>query len=445
MKRIFFIICVIFILVNCAFAKYSGGDGSEGNPFQISTPNDLNDISNQPEDFNECFILVNDINMAGYAYSTAVIAPTTSTGPIIFFDGIPFNGVFDGNDQGVYNLTINAKGTNNSFLGLFGQIDGGEVKSLGIEGVNIIGGDFSDSVGGLAGETIDANLTDCYVTGNVMGSNRTGGLVGSNQGNIMNCYTEVSVTSIDAGPDPYSTGGVAGMSHGKKMTNSYATGKVSGVSSVGGLIGMSAMDNITDCYATGNVDGNDLTGGLVGNDGTIFGGANIFGCYATGNVSGSIYIGGLVGGGDHTTMINCYANGTIQGEIRTGGLAGSTSSAIIENCYSVSQVIGDLETGGLLGEDNGGTSYTSCFWDADLNPDVNGIGNSSDSNVIGKTTEEMKEQGTFTGWDFVEVWGIGEGQTYPYLREYPGYDLDHNKRTDVNDLIIMIGNWLKEN
>jgi hypothetical protein len=80
-----------------------------------------------------------------------------------------------------------------------------------------------------------------------------------------------------------------------------------------------------------------------------------------------------------------------------------------------------------------------------LNPDVNGISNTDDPNVLGKSTADMHAESTFTaaGWDFVEVWGIGEGQTYPFLRTHPAGDLNHSGLVDWRDLAILAGHWLE--
>jgi phage recombination protein Bet len=57
---------------------------------------------------------------------------------------------------------------------------------------------------------------------------------------------------------------------------------------------------------------------------------------------------------------------------------------------------------------------------------------------------EMMEEATFTGWDFVEVWGIGENQTYPYLRKYVAGDLNHDGIVDWRDFAIFALHWLEE-
>jgi hypothetical protein len=81
----------------------------------------------------------------------------------------------------------------------------------------------------------------------------------------------------------------------------------------------------------------------------------------------------------------------------------------------------------------------NSFWD------VNSSGLTWSAGGLGKTTVEMQTESTFTdaGWDFVEVWGIGEGQTYPFLRVYPAGDIDHDDRVDWADVAIMAEHWLE--
>ena len=47
------------------------------------------------------------------------------------------------------------------------------------------------------------------------------------------------------------------------------------------------------------------------------------------------------------------------------------------------------------------------------------------------------------GWAVVEVWGVGENQTYPYLRKYSAGDLNHDGLVDWRDLAIFAGHWLE--
>ena len=114
--------------------------------------------------------------------------------------------------------------------------------------------------------------------------------------------------------------------------------------------------------------------------------------------------------------------------------------------------MGNTAVGGLVGYDVYnppycyGGRYASSFWDSTVNPLLEGIGNTSDPNVIDKSTEQLRQENTFTeaGWDFVEMWDIGENQTYPFLRQYPAGDLNHDGRVDLQDFATFARHWLEE-
>ena len=155
-------------------------------------------------------------------------------------------------------------------------------------------------------------------------------------------------------------------------------------------------------------------------------------CYAEGNVSGetgSEYLGGLTGDNEGN-ISNCYARGIVTGAVGSGFL------------------------GGLVRRDSEG-SYTSSFWNSDVNPDVNGIGNASDPNVIGKTTTEMQTETTFTdpaaNWDFLwestngdeDIWVICEGVDYPKLIwQFTMGDFDDDDDLDFMDFALFSIHWL---
>ena len=132
------------------FAQFGGGDGSQGNPYQISTAAQLADLAtnvNSGTTYSGVyFILNNDIDLN--------IAPhNTGTGwmPIGWYDGFadieyPFMGNFNGNNKKITNLFIDDNSRN--CAGLFGIINGGSIENLGVENVNINGG---HDVGGVVG------------------------------------------------------------------------------------------------------------------------------------------------------------------------------------------------------------------------------------------------------------------------------------------------------
>jgi hypothetical protein len=154
---------------------------------------------------------------------------------------------------------------------------------------------------------------------------------------------------------------------------------------VGGLAGVLDEGTISSCGVVGgSVVGSVKVGGLGGGNG-----GQVINCYSTCSVNGVQDCGGLVGGNFFGDVSNCYAFGTVCGDIGVGGLVGYNNGHIIYS-YSRGRVHGEDFTGGLVGKDpDSDDLYTSCFWDSDVNPDVNGIGIGSDPNVVGKSTAEM--------------------------------------------------------
>ena len=345
------VILTVLILSAVSFAgTYSGGGGVEDNPYQISRVEDWQELMATPDDWGSSFILTADVNLAG--------VPLTPVGN--------FTGVFDGNDNIISNAVINQPGSGG--IGLFGYLgEGGQIRNLGVEDVNMTG---SRSVGGLVGEN-EGTITGCYATGSVTGSfYYVGGLVGYNGGTLISCYATCSVS----GTGYFSVGGLVGYnSSGGTLTACYATGSVTGSSYyVGGLVGRNSGyyggGTITACYATGLVTGtgeNSYVGGLVGYNDGYYGGGTITACYAIGSVTGTgLYssVGGLVGENWEGTLKSCYATGAVTGTYDVGGLVGYNYYGTLKSCYAIGSVTGTglySYVGGLVGE-NGGT-LISCY------------------------------------------------------------------------------------
>ena len=212
-------------------------------------------------------------------------------------------------------------------------------------------------------------------------------------------------------------GGVVGWNH-SSVTNCYSTGTVSGTSNVGGLVGSNYDGNVTQCYSAGAVSGTGgYVGGLVGRNG--FAGKWYW-------VPGSVS--------------QCYSTGPVSGRWAVGGLVGENSRGSVTACYSIGAVTGDEGIGGLVGATQYGVSDPNNFWDTQTS------GQAKSAGGTGKTTAEMQTAGTFleAGWDFVNVWGIGENQTYPYLRKYSAADINQDASVNFLDLVVLAENWLAE-
>ena len=274
-----------------------GGElGTSGNPFLVDSAETLQKILSEED----------GLSLSAHYKQEVDIVLTDANWIPIGSSSKPFTGTYNGNNKKISKLKIDAPSSNN--LGLFGYIGaGGTVKNLGLEEVEINGG---NNVGSVAG-TSSGTVQNCYVAGDVKGRRQVGGVVGANDdGTVQNCYAIVDV-GIYFNPG----GGVVGFNSG----------------------------TIKNCYATGNIYGSsiefqdypgygDFLGGIVGsNDGTVEN------CYATGSVIGTYNIGGVVGSNGGTVK-NCIAlNSAVT--IRTsytyvGRVAGLLDSETSNNNYA---------------------------------------------------------------------------------------------------------------
>lgn len=375
--------------------SFAGGDGTEGDPYQVATAAQLNGIRNQT---GSHFVQTADIDLSDYAQGEG----WEPIGPI-------FGGSYDGGGYTISSLSIDRS---DEKLGLFQESWGGVIRNVTLTLVDVTGGGNSIGalvginrgtiedctvdgsvtqlngalqVGGLVGQnyaagTITASAADVTVTGNT----RVGGLVGSNAGTIESSSAQGTVNGDDG-----STGGLAGYNTGT-ITGSNATSAVTGHNSVGGLVGSNDEGNITDSYAAGLVTGTgDAVGGLVGSSSTMEDIARIAGSHATGDVvstgASAKYIGGLVGF-NNAEIEECYATGSVSGEANhVGGLVGtawSTESEILRS-YAGGTVQGSGNVGGFVGS-NGGT-IRDCYTDGSVE------GSSSVGGFAGQNRSESRD------------------------------------------------------
>jgi hypothetical protein len=385
---------------------YSGGTGEPNDPYRIAEANDMQQIGVNEEDWDKHFKLIADINLSEY---------TGLEFNVIGTSGNPFTGVFDGNGHTISNFTRTGYvGSGPRTPALFRFIDdpNAEIRDLTLLEPNVAIPEPILGIGSLVGELRNGMIFGCGVEGGRVsgGHMGTGGLVGYNyEGVISNCYATCDISEGD-----WASGGLVGHNEGT-ILNCHSTGGVSASESWGGTGGLVGQNDgtISNCYATGSAQGDDSIGGLVARNGPT---GTISNCYTTANVKGSWgYVGGLAGdnGG---TISDSYATGAVDGNEWTGGLSGG----------------------------NWGT-VTACFWDVESSGVWDGAGIGSSNGITGKTTAEMKKENTFTdaGWDFVEVWGIGENQTYPFLRVHSAGDLNHDDKVNWLDLAILAGHWLE--
>ena len=311
---------------------------------------------------------------------------------------IPFTATFEGNHYTIANLMINRPAT--SSVGLFGSVREGHIINVGLLNIDIRG---EGDTGGLAGVNNRGSITNSYATGAVKvsdGNQYIGGLVGHNQrgSSITNSYANVTVTVAATAED---VGGLVGFNSGSIIISSYATGDVTaplraGIARIGGLVGHNDSDShIINSYATGAVTGNSSVGGLVGDNGR---GSRITNSYATGAVNGNGDVGGLVGHNQGGSIItNSYATGAVTGSSDVGGLVGHNQIGSITNSYWDTKASG-IETSA------GGDGRTTAELQSPTAP--------------GTTSTEI-----YYGWSS-DIWDFGSTNTYPILRFASDSDSD---------------------
>ncbi len=285
-----------------------------------------------------------------------------------YYPELAFTGTFDGKGYVINDLTICRP---EQFpVGLFAVVGGGGViQNLGLEGGAVTG---LAGVGGLVGYNVAATISECYATGAV---------------------TAMGTAEYDA-----YAGGLVGFNEDGCISKSCATGAVTstGDSAIaGGLAGANSEGTISKSYATGAVT-------------------------ATGSW---VQAGGLLGGNQGGAISQCYATGAVTStgpwQSLAGGLVGVSSSGTISECYAVGAVtatggVEELYAGGLLADKWDGT-VKSSFWDTETS------GMTESDGGTGLPTALMQTESTFAdaGWDFVEVWYMLEGGSYPYLWDVP--------------------------
>lgn len=176
-------------------------------------------------------------------------------------DGGAFFGSLDGNGFVIDGLTINR--FDQDGVGLFGKIEGATLTQVALTQVDI---SANDGVGALVGDSVMGTISGSFSTGQVNGTGFTGGLIGLSRGDtISGSYSDadVTITGLFAGGLIGNAGQVASTS----VSNSYASGDVSGSDVVGGLVGGLANGSVvSQSYATGAITGGTNSGGLLGSN-----------------------------------------------------------------------------------------------------------------------------------------------------------------------------------
>ena len=448
----FVLALVLMLSINIvSFSAYAQGTGTESDPYLITTPEELQNINNDPS--------------ASYKLTANIDLNNMDFVPIGNTESGAFSGTFDGAGFTISNLNVFA----GKYAGLFGCNEG-VIKNVTLDNIYVYGNRY---IGGVCGEnTACGTLENCKVLSGSIESDgglndiNAGGICGSNSGIMEGTFYNSADADISNDSNQACTGGIIGWngslnviinavntgvisssassdaihysagligyatSSTVNITNSYNTGNIftfadyNKKSYSAGLIGYatSSTVNITSSYNTGNVFSysynhnmyRSYSGGLIGyEDSTV----NITNSYNTGNIYSDSYLGGLIGYGasySTVTITNSYNTGNIVSGTTAGGLIGNCDDYItmnITNSYNTGS-ISDPFFSGLIGYQTYrcNTSIKNSYT---LNQ--NGINNS-----MGITSAaNMLNHETYLGWDFDEVYTIDPlvNSGYPILRD----------------------------
>lgn len=241
-----------------------------GYPYLVAlTPNDDIIISNEAElrtisNTSADYYLMNDITLTrSEPVKVAEIFNTLFTNYLE-----PFTGTFDGGGHTIENIS---GGTEINNVGMLFKYMGGAALVQNVILINAISNNLNNQRAGLLCSQNKGTLYRCATSGEITNSaTETGGLIGLNQGLVVECYSTAAVKDLGW------TGGLIGLDSGGTIINSYARGSVrttnniQGNADVGGLVGNSTSStNIINSYSTGAVSSDNVTagwpiGGLTG-------------------------------------------------------------------------------------------------------------------------------------------------------------------------------------
>lgn len=400
--------------------KPLAGDGTQGNPWQISTF----------ADFLAFTYYVNDGNNMQGEYVKLMDNIKTVTTPVGYYDASinvkkQFVGDFDGNGKTV---TLNIKQTAKKSSGLFGAIaEGANIHDVTVDGS--VYSTFDDAAGvcGLVNADNGAKITNCVNKATVESTgNYIGGITGwvDSKANfeVDNCSNEGKITGAK------SVGGICAAVRTGAIKNSKNSGAIEatvnngGISDggadqhgVGGIVGFLNGANATNCTNSGAVTCVNKGGGILGH-GSWF---TVEKCSNTGRVysNGFGVNGGLVGSAwDVANVINCKNEGEIVGVFKsgwTGGIVGAAKSALktgkrvisIKNCENN----GKVTVEGTEGSTQGVGGIVGHSWSYSNSPnrvEIYYCTNNGEVKVTGKSGGTAAQSGIYVG-------GI-VGQCYDY-------------------------------
>ena len=386
---------------------FSGGTGTEADPYLISTPEDLWNLAKlvnskeTKDDYKGAFYLLTaDIDLGG----------RKEWKPIGYEDphGVDysFGGNFDGDGHTISGMYIKYKESlfreHQSAFGLFGCVTDGTVKNLTVSESSIfVESEGSPKIGAVAGDVRDGVIENCHTTDSVSltGPYKVGGICGniSTDSPVQDCTNAASVTATSR------VGMAAGIvSFGScEIIRCSNSGSISSVGKAAGICG-NADKGISDCSNSGSIRAEDNAAGIISSfgDGALNSSMNddtitLARCVNTGDVTSigkaddgvilSSYAGGIVVSCNTGSVVDCVNSGNVTAGADAGGIMAyfiknpfGTPCKLFtvsgcENSGAVTSTDEANSAGGICGSVHGDETEI-CFENCSNSGEVTGIG-----------------------------------------------------------------------
>ena len=371
--------------VNFVPTFFSGGNGTERNPYAIATKEDLQElatyVASKDSEFlpfrTAHYVQTADIDFEGGTHNS--IGNTNDAAPFSFFCG-----KYDGKGYKIKNVVI-ANPNSNKAQGFFGYLDGdAHIKNMTFENASINSTTWNTGiiVGCVQSSTTLGLIENCVVTKSSVTGNNTdnGGLCGKLMGGkLLNCSFDGTVTATTSAK--HQAGGIVGQvsNAGATIDGCTFNGTVKGAcGNVGGIAGaLNGGATIKNCTVTstsvvegGSISDNGINvGGIVGYVNNSATGGQVSNCICEGTIKSHYYdAGGIAGHNRGLAIIGCTFSGTINCDYddsaeafnssgagstkysRIGGICGDQrGSGNIDRCTVTGTINGKKWTGGIVG------------------------------------------------------------------------------------------------
>lgn len=401
MKRNF--ISLTALALCCAlngYAQYSGGSGTEADPYLVATAEDLQAVTDNPTVY---FKQTADIDLEGVAFS-----------PIA-----TFTGQYDGGGFTIDNLTMESGGNG---LGLFARVNTpGVIQNVVIRNASVSGGQWIGILCSTNGnwEIAGGTFKNCYIYDSAIdGSSSVAAFAGVAGGSFENCHA-YNVT-VDGTGDM-----IGGMSGDNEAGGHYYDcsfyGDVTGNTNVGPIVGFYNGDckadvTIKNCVSYGTVTANTkFGGGLVGSMNWNCNNISIINSCSYANVTG-IGVGGLAGADARFNADRIFSTGKVtgKGDYYAGGLFANVpfnSAYTVKNAYTSSEVSGPEGVTGAITGCFQGDGMTNTYYSSTVGMAGVASGLDTDPTVA---IDDMTKLANYK-FDDASLWQNIDGQTTPFF------------------------------